>query len=107
METLHSTPPHTADYRKNVTAWRGHNQRRWKFEKDILPVDERAPFVCECTSGDCLSPVALTMLEFEAAHMCPSWLAVIPGHVLDDDASRVTIRHDHFWVVELGRLDQG
>jgi hypothetical protein len=81
--------------------WRAHNERRWQLEKDVMPLDERAPFVCECTSDTCLHPVELTMLELEAAHMCPGWTAVIPGHVVEGDGSRVLARHEHFWVVEL------
>ena len=67
----------------------------------MLRTDERAPFVCECTSEDCLQAVELTMYEFEAAHMCPNWCAVKPGHILPDDGGRVIIREPHFWVVEL------
>jgi hypothetical protein len=87
--------------RKHVHAWRSYNQRRWELEKDIVPADERAPFVCECTDDGCLHAVELTMLELEAAHMCPSWTAVLPGHVVDGDGSRVLVRHPHFWIVEL------
>jgi hypothetical protein len=84
-----------------VPGWQAYNQRRWRFERELLGVDERAPFVCECTSDDCAQAVELTMLEFEAAHMCPAWTAVVPGHLVDGDGSRVLTRHPHFWVVEL------
>jgi hypothetical protein len=87
--------------RKVVRLWQSHNRRRWDMEKDVLPTDERAPFVCECTSKECLQAVELTMYEFEAAHMCPSWCAVKPGHILPEDGGRVIIREPHFWVVEL------
>jgi hypothetical protein len=90
-----------APLRKCVSTWRAYNDRRWRFEKDLLPQDVRAPFVCECTSDDCLRAVELTMLEFEAAHMSRSWTAVIPGHTVAGDGSRVLTKHPHFWVVEL------
>jgi hypothetical protein len=90
------------DHRKNTSAWASYNHRRWRMEKDVLDLDERAPFVCECPSATCLSAVMLTMMEFEAAHMCPSWRAVAPGHVMLDDATEVIVRHPHFWVIELG-----
>jgi hypothetical protein len=90
-----------APLRKCVSTWRAYNDRRWRFEKDLLPEDARAPFVCECTSEDCLRAVELTMLEFEAAHMSPSWTAVIPGHTVGGDGSRLLMKHPHFWVVEL------
>ena len=57
--------------------------------------------MCECTSDECVQAVELTMLEFEAAHMCPTWTAVIPGHLVGGDGSRVLMKHPHFWVVEL------
>jgi hypothetical protein len=94
-------PPVPTPTRKVVSAWQGYNRRRWEFERDVLPVDERAPFVCECTSDACLDSLDLTMYEFEAAHMCPAWCAVRPGHMLEDDGGRIVIHEPHFWVVEL------
>jgi hypothetical protein len=93
--------PPTTSARKNVTLWRAHNQRRWRLEKDVLALDEQAPFVCECTSDACARSLMLTMLEYESAHTCPSWTAVLPEHALPDDASTVILRHAHFWVVQL------
>jgi hypothetical protein len=90
--------------RKVVSAWHGYNRRRWEMEKDVLPVGERAPFVCECTSDACLHAVELTMHEWEAAHMCPTWYAVRPGHMLPDDGGRIVLCEPHFWVVELALL---
>jgi hypothetical protein len=95
-----STPAATPA-RKIVRLWQSHNRRRWDLEKGVLRTDERAPFVCECTSEDCLQAVELTMYEFEAAHMCPNWCAVKPGHILPDDGGRVIIREPYFWVIEL------
>jgi len=88
--------------RKNVTAWQAYNRRRWAFEKDGVPLDELIPFVCECTSGECFEAFSLTVSEYEAAHMCPNWTAVLPGHLMSDDDTRVVTRHPHFWIVELG-----
>jgi hypothetical protein len=90
--------------RKNVTRWRRHNQRRWQMEREILDLDARSPFVCECTSGECFHAVMMTTLEFESAHISRLWCAVLPGHVLDGDAATVLVQHPHFWVVELGDL---
>jgi hypothetical protein len=90
--------------RKIVRVWQSHNQRRWELERDVLPGDERAPFVCECTSPECLMAVELTMRDYETAHMCPNWCAVRPGHILPDDGGRVVLRQPHHWVVELAPL---
>jgi hypothetical protein len=94
-----STPAATPA--RKIVRFQSHNRRRWDLEKSVLRTDDRAPFVCECTSDDCLQPVELTMYEFEAAHMSPNWCAVQPGHILPDDGGRVIIREPHFWVVEL------
>ena len=87
--------------RKNVSLWREHNRRRWQLEKDALGRDDRSPFVCECTNPDCFAAVSLTMDEFDAAHMCPSWFAVLPEHTERCDGKYVLLRQPHFWVVEL------
>jgi hypothetical protein len=104
---LNPSSPAATPARKFVHAWQAHNQRRWQMEKDTLPVDERAPFVCECTSDACARPLELTMSEFEHAHMCPNWCAVSPGHILPDDGGRVVLREPSYWVVELGALPGG
>src|SRR3954449_645093 len=92
--------PVVEDRRKNTSAWAAYNRRRWTTEKDVLGLDDRAPFVCECASASCLSAVELTMMEYEAAHMCPNWRAVRPEHVTLGDACEVIVRHAHFWVIE-------
>jgi hypothetical protein len=86
---------------KNVSAWQAYNRRRWAFEKEVLQPDERMPFVCECAAPTCVWAVELTLQEYESAHMCDQWTAVIPGHVAEDEGVRVVLRHPHFWVVEL------
>lgn len=98
------TPPAATPARKVVQRWLAHNRRHWEFENDLLTPDQRAPFVCECTSADCLHAIELTMHEYEAAHMCPNWCVVRPGHILTDDGGRVILRQPHFWVVELQAL---
>ncbi len=87
---------------KNVALWRAHNRRRWMFERSRPGVEESAPFVCECTSAECLHAVLLTMREYEEAHTCTAWLATLPGHSRRGEATRVVSKHPHFWVVELG-----
>jgi hypothetical protein len=103
MDVLAVTaPPRTPTYRKNVATWRAHNQRRWEFERDVLPAEARAAFVCECTSGACLQPVELTLFDFEAAHLLATWTAVLPDHVMPDDAAVIVLRYPTHWIVELG-----
>lgn len=65
---------------KNVSAWQAYNRRRWAFEEEVLQPDERMPLVCECAAPTCVWAVELTLQEYESAHMCDHWTAVIPGH---------------------------
>jgi hypothetical protein len=88
-----------AAHRKDAAMWQAHNRRRWELERDVLQLDERMPFVCECPSPECLHPVELTALEYEAAHMCDDWAAVTPHHILPDAPTPVLMRHPHFWVI--------
>ena len=86
--------------RKNVRQWLEHNRRRWAMESVIIPDDERAPYVCECTSGACFGAIELTALEYEEAHLSPNWLAVLPEHVMPDDETPVVVKYPRFWVLE-------
>jgi hypothetical protein len=97
----HTRTPAQTPARKLVRSWQAYNRRRWEFEKAGLSADVRAPFVCECTSDECLAAVELTLDEHEASHMLPNWTAVLPEHILPDDGGRVVLREPHFWVVEL------
>lgn len=93
-----------SEARKYVQTWQAYNHRRWRFEKDVLPAGERAPFVCECTDETCLRALEMTLSEFESAHMCPTWTVVIPGHLMDGDGTRVLAKHPSFWVVGMFAL---
>lgn len=102
--TAATAPPADTPVRKCMSTWHACNRRRWLFEKELAD-GGRVAFVCECTSGECHRAVELTLLEFEAAHICPGWTAVIPGHLMDGDGSRVVSQYATFWVVELYPLD--
>jgi hypothetical protein len=95
-----SEPPNTPTYRKNATAWRAYNRRRYELERAAAG-DDPIPFVCECTSGACFAAMELTPRQFRAAHRGATWTAVLPEHVLLDDGSRVVVRHETHWVAKL------
>jgi hypothetical protein len=40
------------------------------------------------------------LFEFGAAHLRPTWTAVLPGHVVETSDSRVLLINDRFWLVE-------
>ena len=50
---------------KNELAFRDHNNRRAGVEEQAGDEveDELVPFVCECGSADCISPVMVTVAE--------------------------------------------
>ena len=97
---LYARRPDPSPAQDTIQLFRAHNQRRWALEKDVVALEERVPFVCECANADCFQPIGLTMHEFEAAHMCPNWHAVLPGHA-DSADETVLVRDDHFWTVEV------
>jgi hypothetical protein len=95
-------PPYP--FRKNVEAWRRYNRRRWRLERFVLGDAECTPFVCECTSGECMHALLLTVREYEVAHTSADWLAVLPGHVMEGDNTEVIVKRPEFWVVQLHRF---
>jgi hypothetical protein len=108
MSAVLPPAPETAHpQRKNASAWQRYNRRRWRLERFVIDPDEPAPFICECTSADCLHALELTMREYEDAHRQPDLLAVLPGHVLEDDCAQVIEERPRFWIVELGRFPNG
>jgi hypothetical protein len=84
----------------SVAPCRAYNHRRWEFEKDVLGIDERAPFLCECNDPDCCRVLSLTMLEYESAHLHDGWCVVVPEHVPRTGSGRLVLTHPHFCVVE-------
>jgi hypothetical protein len=46
----------------------------------------------------------LTTHEYAPARICPSWCAVLPGHVMPDDGAHILFCEPHYWVVELSPL---
>jgi hypothetical protein len=94
------TAEHTSA-RKNVKAWQAHNRRCWAgfFETDHGSPNQRIAFVCECANGECVQPVMLTAMEFEAAHLCPTWRVVLPGHMAPATDADMIVHDCRFWVV--------
>ena len=93
---LESTPA-----RKDVKAWQAHNRRCWAgfFERGRVSPNERIAFVCECANSECVQPVMLTAMEFEAAHLCHRWLVVLPGHMAPETDADMIVHDCRYWVV--------
>jgi hypothetical protein len=87
---------------KNELAFRDHNERRQRLERDAVAEDELIPFVCECGDGDCIAVLNLTATEYEQIHDDRLHFAVVPGHIypayetLMDEA-------DRYWLVRKPR----
>ena len=86
---------------KNELAFRDHNNRRAGVEQQAVDDvdDELVPFVCECGSADCISPLMVTVAEHEAAHSAPNRFIVKTGHIYPD-VEYAAEQHAHYWVVE-------
>jgi hypothetical protein len=85
---------------KNELAFRDHNNCRVGVEQQTDEVkDERVPFVCECGNGDCISPLMVTVAEYEAAHSTPNRFIAKPGHIYPE-VEYAAEQHAHYWVVE-------
>jgi hypothetical protein len=86
---------------KNELAFRDHNNRRAGVEQQTGDdvEDELVPFVCECGSADCISPLMVTVAEYEAAHSAPNRFIVKTGHIYPD-VEYAAEQHAHYWVVE-------
>ncbi len=59
----YARPPAATPAHDIFDLWRAHNERRRLLEKDVVELDEHAPFVCECGRSDCVRPIELTMHE--------------------------------------------
>jgi hypothetical protein len=55
--------------------------------------------LCECGSGRCSEPIALSKDDYEQLRRVPTHFAVLPGHEIPD-VEQVVERHDGFLVVE-------
>jgi hypothetical protein len=47
-------------------------------------VEGRFDFLCECGSKDCVEPLSLTLLAYEAVRSEPTQFVVVPGHEVPD-----------------------
>jgi hypothetical protein len=55
--------------------------------------------VCECSNTECISTIALTVVEYERVRSNPTWFLVKPDHDISQ-IERVISRDDGFAVVE-------
>ncbi len=58
-------------------------------------------WICECASTECMRPVQLTLVEYEAVRAKPTYFLVAPtDEHLSSAVERVVQRNERYWVVE-------
>ena len=82
---------------QNEDIFRAANERL-KGRLDQLAVDDRVPFICECSDGDCLETVDVALEEFDEVHGHQRRFIIIGGH--ESAGEQVVDRRDGFIVVE-------
>ena len=85
---------------KNEALFRDVNERVKRIDAAHgLPTDELWDFLCECSDGDCLARVSLTVAEYEQVRANAVQFAVVPGHDVPE-IERVVHETNRYAVVE-------
>jgi hypothetical protein len=87
---------------KNETLFREVNERVAEVAMNFVEVETRSDpveFACECGRADCTEPIAMTLVEYEAARTEPTRFVVVPGHE-QPEIETVVERHPTYLVVE-------
>ena len=73
---------------------RGINKRL----RDVAELDNSV-FICECSDGDCVDTLELSLEEYDRIRSVQAWFVLTPGHA-DPALDRVVDENDQFVVVE-------
>jgi hypothetical protein len=87
---------------KNETLFREVNERVAEVASGFIETEtqsEPVEFACECGRADCTEPIAMTLVEYEAARAEPTRFVVVPGHE-QPEIETVVERHPTYLVVE-------
>lgn len=97
---MSSEAPDVRDVRlaKNQALFREVNER---FERasEAIGADGQLGFVCECSDTECATQVMLAHDEYEHVRSVPTWFLVMPGHLVADMESTVTVT-ERYSIVE-------
>ena len=83
---------------KNEVLFRDVNERIKDINRD-MGFNEAADFICECGNPECATPIALTLVEYEAVRAHATRFAIFPGHEIPD-VEDVVEQNERFAVVE-------
>jgi hypothetical protein len=90
--------PSAARAAKNESVFREVNERIRELG-EVFGVEERASFVCECSSPGCIAAVQATLDEYQTVRAKPRRFLVARGHV-NPDLERIVTQTDRYTVVE-------
>jgi hypothetical protein len=55
--------------------------------------------VCECSRQSCLSPITVTLEDYDTFRGDHRHYLVAPGHIWDSSKERVVVRTNSYWIV--------
>ncbi len=87
---------------RNESRYRNLNERMEPSNAVHVWVDPPMPdWICECASTECMTPVPLTIAEYEAVRAESTHFLVVPDEEhLSLAVERVVLRNERYWVVE-------
>jgi len=87
---------------QNESRYRNLNERMEPHNAVHVWVDPPMPdWICECASRECMTPVRLTLPEYEAVRAEPTHFLVVPNDEhLSLAVEHVVVRNERYWVVE-------
>jgi hypothetical protein len=84
---------------RNEAVFREVNERIREVSAHWAAADA-VSFVCECSLADCVEALTLTLEEYEAIRVEPTWFVVAPDHVLPDGERLIRTEGGRYSVVE-------
>ena len=95
----------TSRVARNEAVFREVNERIREVSAHWAAADAVA-FVCECSLADCVEALTLTLEEYEAIRVDPSWFVVAPDHVVPDTERLVRTEEGRYSVVEKSAAEE-
>jgi len=90
---------------RNEAVFREVNDRIREVSAHWAAADAVA-FVCECSLADCVEALTLTLEEYEAIRVDPTWFVVAPGHVVPESERLVRTEGGRYSVVEKSAAEE-
>jgi len=81
----------------NEAVFRVANDDIQRRARELELVEDRVPFLCECSEEDCHAIVLLSSEEYERVRSLKRHFFLTPGH--QGDHERVVARYDRYWLV--------